>query len=93
LAIRCALGASRSETVRLVMAYGLRLCALGMGAGLALSGVACRGLVPYLFGISEYDPIAFVGAALVTSFTAVIACAVPAIRASVIQPGRNLTAD
>jgi ABC-type antimicrobial peptide transport system permease subunit len=93
LAIRCALGARRSDTVRLVMAYGLELSALGVGAGLALAGVAARGLVAYLFGISEYDPITFVGAALVTSLTAVIACAVPAIRASVIQPGRNLRAD
>ena len=93
LAIRCALGASRSDTVRLVMAYGLKLAAIGVAAGLALAGVAGRGLVRYLFGISEYDPITFLGAALVTSLTAVIACAVPAIRASVIQPGRDLRAD
>jgi putative ABC transport system permease protein len=93
LAIRSALGATPSDTVRLVMGYGVRLACLGVGIGLLLAIVAARGLAARLFGVTVLDPMTYLTVATVTSLIAFLTCLVPAYRAASMDPGALLRAD
>ncbi len=90
IGIRIALGAQRSEVLRLVLLDGLRPVFIGLVAGLA-GGAAAGALIrSILYGTSPFDPLvlcAIVGCLLLT---AILACAVPAFRASRIEPMQAL---
>jgi len=86
LGIRLALGASRSEVMRLVVGHGLRLTALGVTAGLAASYAVTRFIASLLFGVSATDMVTFVGVALLLAGAAVAASYLPARRATRIDP-------
>ncbi len=93
IGIRIALGAQRSQVLRLVLLDGLRPVFLGMLLGVA-GGAAAGALVrSILYGTSPLDPIVF--AAMVGSLmlTAIAACALPAIRASKIEPMQALRTE
>jgi ABC-type antimicrobial peptide transport system permease subunit len=86
IGIRIALGAQKSEVLRLVLLDGLRPVLLGLLIGLAGGAVAGGLIRSILYGTSPFDPLviaAMVGALLVT---AIVACVFPAIRASRIEP-------
>jgi putative ABC transport system permease protein len=86
MGVRSALGASRSDIVTLVLRQGLRLTAVGVVLGLAGAVIATQALVTMLFGISHLDPVTYVGVIALLAATAVVACAVPAWRASRVDP-------
>ena len=65
IGVRLALGASRSDVLRMVLGQGLRLTAVGAALGLLASLAATRFVQSYLLDVSAMDPVAFTGAAFV----------------------------
>jgi putative ABC transport system permease protein len=86
LGIRAALGASRRQIVRLVLQQGMRPAALGMGAGLVASFVLTRFMANLLYGVRPTDPFTLVAVALLLGGIALVACYVPARRATAVDP-------
>ncbi len=86
LGIRIAMGATPSDILRLVVGQGLRLTLVGAGIGVATSFLLTRLLSGLLFGVQALDPITFMAAALVLVCAAVLACYVPARRATRSDP-------
>ena len=86
IGIRMALGADRSEVVRLVVGYGGRLAAIGIVIGVVAALAMSRVLRSLLFGVSATDPATFAGVALLLALVAVLASWLPARRAARIEP-------
>jgi predicted permease len=86
IGIRMALGAQRGAVLRMVMGQGMKLVLIGMALGLAASFAATRLVASYLFGITPTDPVTFVGVPMVLLIVALLACFIPARRASRVDP-------
>jgi putative ABC transport system permease protein len=86
LGIRLALGASRGDVLWLVLGQGAVLVGIGLGAGLFGAFVASRALRSVLYNVAPLDPVALISALLTLSLVALIACFLPARRASRVDP-------
>jgi putative ABC transport system permease protein len=86
LGIRLALGAQSSDVLRLVIAQGMKLAALGIALGLAMSFVLARLITSLLFGITAYDPATFMVMCMVLIAVGLLACYFPARRALGVDP-------
>ena len=86
IGLRVALGASPAAAFRFVLRDGLRLTAAGMAIGLAAAIVLTRFMQGLLFEIEPLDPVAFVSVIALLLGVAAAACAIPAARASWIDP-------
>jgi predicted permease len=86
IGIRVALGSNSSEVLRLVVGQGLRLAAIGLALGFAAAVVLTRAISSLLFGISAHDPLTFGVVSLVLALSAVLACYIPARRATKVDP-------
>jgi predicted permease len=86
LAIRLALGAQAADVMRMILGQGLRLIALGLGLGLLAALAAGRLLRNQLPGVSPNDPLTFVVIALLLTSVALLACWIPARRATKVDP-------
>jgi putative ABC transport system permease protein len=86
LGIRLALGASRGDVLRLILGQGAVLVGIGLAAGLFGAFVASRALASILYNVTPLDPAALVSALLTLSFVALVACFLPARRASLVDP-------
>ena len=86
IGIRVALGASRSDVLRLVLGQGLRLTAAGLVVGLALSLVFTRFLRGLLYGVSATDPLTVLCVVALLAAIAILACYLPALRAMRVNP-------
>ncbi|MBL8167732.1 MAG: FtsX-like permease family protein, partial [Acidobacteria bacterium] len=84
--VRLALGAQTSDLLKLVVGQGLRLVAIGLAIGLLLSFALTRLIASLLFGVSATDPFTFFGIALALIMTSVLACWLPARRATKVDP-------
>ena len=93
IGLRMALGAASGDILRLVMATGMRLALIGIAAGCALAYAVAQLLRGMLFAVGPADPIVFGAVPVVLLLTAAAACAVPAIRASRVDPMIALRAD
>jgi putative ABC transport system permease protein len=91
--IRMALGASRWQILRRVLAEGITLAAAGAAIGVLLGVAFSRLLGDLLFGVRPSDPIAIFATAAVALTVAVLACYVPARRATRADPMVALRAD
>ncbi|HEV8410933.1 MAG TPA: ABC transporter permease [Gemmatimonadaceae bacterium] len=93
LGVRVALGAQPENILSLIVSQGVRFALAGVALGTALSLVAARWLQPLLFRQSARDPLVYgtVGATLLV--VAVIASAVPALRAAKADPNAALRSD
>jgi predicted permease len=81
IGVRMALGASRTDVLRLVLMQGLWLTAIGLVLGLALSVGATRFIAGLLYGISANDPMTVVGVVALLGAMSLLACYLPAHRA------------
>jgi predicted permease len=86
IGIRMALGARRGDVVRLFTGWGLRLALAGMALGLAASAGLARLMKSLLFGVSPLDPFTLAAAPVVLFAAALLACCIPAYRASRADP-------
>ena len=86
IGIRMALGGAPRDIFRLVLKQGALLVALGLVLGLCAAGAASRLLRSLLLDLSPWDPLAFAGVAVVLVGSAFVACAVPARRATRVDP-------
>jgi predicted permease len=86
IGIRMALGAQAGDVVRLIGATGLRLAVAGTVIGAAGALVLTRFLSGLLFGVSSMDPLTFLAMAAALGAVTLLACYVPARRASRVDP-------
>jgi ABC-type antimicrobial peptide transport system permease subunit len=91
--VRMALGATRAAVLRMVIANGLSLVAMGLVAGLLLATVASRALTSYLFGTQPLDPLTFALVSAALTVAGVAACCGPAWRATTVDPMVALRAE
>jgi predicted permease len=92
-AVRLALGARRSALVRLVLADGLRLTAIGLCLGTLVAFSTSSWIDRQLFGITAQDPASYAIVLPVLGLVALLASAAPAWRASTVDPAEGLRAE
>lgn len=93
IAIRMALGAGHARVARAVLRQSLALAATGAVVGVAVSAMGARQLASFMYGVPQYDPIAFVGAPLMLVAVALTASYLPARRATRVEPSIALRYD
>jgi predicted permease len=86
LGIRMALGAGRKDVLGLILSHGLKMAAAGVALGLIAAFGLTQLLAEMLYDVSATDPLIFAGIALLLLFVALLACFVPAWRATRIDP-------
>jgi predicted permease len=90
IGVRMALGASRFDVLRLVLRQGMVLVVIGVSLGLAISLLVGRAFSSMLFGLSPADPLSLLGASVVLLLVAALACYLPALAASRMDPMQAL---
>jgi putative ABC transport system permease protein len=86
IGIRVALGAQGADVLRLVVRQGLRLVTLGVALGLMAALALTRLMKKLLFEVSATDPVTFAGVAALLALVALLACWIPARRATRVDP-------
>lgn len=86
IGIRMALGAQRSNVLNLVVGQGLKLVSIGLAIGLAAALALTRVLSSFLFGVTPTDAATFASVALLLTGVALLACYIPARRATKVDP-------
>jgi putative ABC transport system permease protein len=93
IGVRMAMGAASGDILRLVMGQGLRLAVAGVALGCALAYGLALLLRGMLFAVAPADPVVFLAVPLALVATAAAATAIPALRASRVDPMAALRAD
>jgi predicted permease len=93
MAIRMALGSQRSDIMRLILQSGIKLAILGCALGLAGAAAVSGLLRSFLFGVSPFDPLVMILAAIAVFLLALLASALPARRAASVDPMQALRGE
>jgi predicted permease len=86
IGVRMALGARRSDVLRLVLGQGAKMALTGVAIGIPFALGLTRLMSNQLFGVTAHDPLTFAGVALVLIAVALAACYLPARRAMQVDP-------
>jgi putative ABC transport system permease protein len=86
IGIRMALGAAPADVLRMVLRHGLALLFPGIAIGLIVSFAVSRAVVSLLWGVSPYDPLSAVSVVLLLLSIGLLACWIPARRATRVSP-------
>jgi putative ABC transport system permease protein len=86
IGIRMALGAQMSDVLKLVLKGGLALAAIGIAAGLAGAFTLTRWMTSLLFAVKPTDGLTFIAVSVCLLITALLACYLPARRATKVDP-------
>src|SRR6185436_15961570 len=90
IGIRMALGAQTRDVLRMIVAQGFKLVLLGLAIGLVGAFALTRVIASLLFGVTTKDPLTFAAVALLLALVALLACYIPARRATRLDPLRAL---
>jgi putative ABC transport system permease protein len=93
IGLRMALGAQTGNVRRLILRQGMTLALIGSVIGLAIAFGATRLLKSVLYGVDAMDPITFIGVTFLLATVALLACWIPARRASRVDPMIALRAE
>jgi predicted permease len=86
IGVRMALGAERGHILRLVLSNGGKLLMIGVGVGLIASLAVSRVMTSQIAGVRSTDPLTFLAVSLVLGMVGLLACYLPAYRASRVDP-------
>jgi putative ABC transport system permease protein len=86
IGIRMALGAKRTDVLRMVVRQGMTMTLIGLALGLVGVIALSRVMVGLLYGVSPTDPLTFTGVSIVLLLVALLACLIPARRATRVDP-------
>src|SRR5581483_6019117 len=86
IGVRMAMGAQQADILRMMMRWGMLLTVIGVAIGTVGSFFVTRLLTDFLFGVKPSDAITFAGVAAVLGLVALLACYIPAKRATKVDP-------
>jgi putative ABC transport system permease protein len=86
IGIRMALGASRRDVRGLVIASGMRFIGVGVVVGIVASLLLLRLIAAQIFGVKTYDPLTLLGVVVLLAIVGLVACYVPSVRATRVDP-------
>jgi putative ABC transport system permease protein len=86
IGLRMALGATTANILRSALRHGMALAALGLTIGILLSLAATRVLGSWLYGVTSTDPATFAAVSLLLLVVTLLACYIPARRATKVDP-------
>ena len=86
IAIRMAVGAQRSDVLRLMLGDGVRLAAVGISIGLVVALLLASGLKTYLYGVGPAEPLTLVAMVTMVMGITLVTCWIPARRAARAEP-------
>ncbi|HEY0321333.1 MAG TPA: ABC transporter permease [Pyrinomonadaceae bacterium] len=86
IGVRMALGARPRDVLRLIVGQGMTLALIGLGLGIVFAFLAAQMLTSLLYGISSSDPLTYTIVALLLAGVALLACYIPARRATRVDP-------
>src|SRR5262245_2860972 len=86
IGVRMALGAQAADVLRMALGHGLRLAVIGVALGLLAAVALTRLMKSLLFGVEATDPLTFTAVASLLTIIALLACMIPARRATKVDP-------
>jgi predicted permease len=86
IGVRMALGARRSDVLKLILGKGFILAAVGIVVGLCCAAAGASAMSSLLYGVRPHDPVVFVAVAIILQTMAILASWAPALRASKVDP-------
>ncbi len=93
IGVRMALGAQRSDVVRMIARQGMAVTLAGIVAGLVAALSLTRLMETLLYEVQPTDPVTFVVVTAILAATALAACCVPALRAAMVDPSTTLRCE
>jgi putative ABC transport system permease protein len=86
IGVRVALGARSRDVLTMVLSQGMRTILIGVVIGIAGSLALTRAVASFLFGVTATDPLTFAGVVALLGVAALLACYIPARRATKVDP-------